>query len=121
MRFYAPGNGMANSDDRLMSGDPDGQPYGGTCPACKREYRRALTFTDDDGVIRGEVAGDVCITPEFLFAHSEITITAPDDEFPTRRVGAMGSRREEPVEPTAIASVWSSDGEDGFVIDDASE
>lgn len=106
---------MVDSDDRIMTGEADGQPYGGTCPACKREYQRALTFTDGNGVIRGEISGDVCLTPEYLFAHSEITITAPDGEFPTRTVGAMGNRKEVPVEPTAMTSVWSSGGEDGIV------
>jgi len=111
--------------DRIMTGDADERPHGGTCPACKREYRRAITFTDD-GVIRGELAGDVCITPEYLFAHSAITVADPDDDFPTREVGAMGNRREESVEPTAVADVWVSadpddpDG-DGFVFPDAGE
>jgi hypothetical protein len=112
---------MDDSDERIMTGDAEGQPHGGTCPACKRAYQRALTFTDGDGVIRGEITGDVCITPDYLFAHSEITITAPDDEFPTRRIGAMGNRKEVSVEPTAVTGVWASDDKDGFVIDDASE
>jgi len=109
---------MSDSDERLMTGDAEGQPYGGTCPACKREYQRALTFTDGNGVIRGDLSGDVCITPEYLFAHSEIAISAPDDDFPTREIGAMGNRKEVPVEPTAVSSVWSSDDEDGFVFPD---
>jgi len=102
---------MTDSDGRIMAGDADGRPYGGTCPACKREYRRALTFTGTDGVIRGEISGDVCITPEYLFAHSDITISAPDDDFPTREVGAMGNRKEVPVDPTDVSGVWSSDDE----------
>ncbi|QGX95861.1 hypothetical protein EI982_14260 [Haloplanus rallus] len=111
--------------DRIMSGGPGERPYGGTCPACKREYRRAITFTGD-GVIRGELTGDVCITPEFLFAHSEITVAEPDDDFPTKEVGGMGNRREIPVEPTAVTDVWvSADSagseDDGFVFPDADE
>lgn len=110
---------MADSDDRIMAGETEGQPYGGTCPACKREYRRALAFTGADGVIRGEISGDVCITPEYLFAHSEITVSAPDDDFPTRTVGAMGNRKEVPTDPTEVSGVWSSDDEEGFVVADA--
>jgi len=109
---------MVDSDDRVMAGEAEGQPNGGTCPACKREYRRALAFTDAGGVIRGEISGDVCITPEYLFAHSEITVSAPDDDFPTRTVGAMGNRKEVPVDPTDVSGVWSSDDEDGFVFPD---
>ncbi len=112
---------MADSAEGIMTDDAEGQPYGGTCPACKREYQRALTFTDQNGVIRGEITGDICITPDYLFAHSEITVAAPDDEFPTRQVGAMGNRKEVPIEPTKVESVWSSDDEDGFVFDDAPE
>jgi hypothetical protein len=33
----------------------------------------------------------------------------------------MGNRKEVPVEPTAVTGVWSSDDENGFVTDDASE
>lgn len=106
---------MADSDDRIMAGDADGQPYGSTCPACQRAYRRALTFSDIDGVIRGELSGDVCITAEYLFAHSEMVVSAPADDFPTREVGAMGNRKEVPVDPTEVSGVRSSDGEDGFV------
>jgi len=109
---------MVDSDDGVMTGDTAERSHGGTCPACNREYRRALAFTDTDGVIRGELAGDVCITPEYLFAHSEITVSPPDDDFPTREVGAMGNRREVPVEPTAVSGVSSSDI---FVFPDASE
>jgi len=105
---------MADSDERIMTGDADGQPHGGTCPACGREYQRALTFTDDDSVIRGEITGDICLTPNYLFAHSEITITPPDDEFPTRKIGAMGNRKEVRIDPTAVSGVWSSADEDGF-------
>lgn len=107
---------MTDADDRVMTGDDEGRPSGGTCPACKREYRRALTFTDSDGVIRGEISGDICLTPDYLFAHSEITVSPPDDEFPTREIGAMGNRREVPVDPTAVSGVWSSDDEDGVVL-----
>jgi hypothetical protein len=110
---------MVDSNDRIMAGEADGQPYGGTCPACKREYRRALTFTDTDGVIRGEISGDICITSEYLFAHSEITVSPPDDDFPTREVGAMGNRKEVPIDPTDVSGVWSSDDEEGFVYPDA--
>jgi len=110
---------MVDSDDRIMAGEADEQPNAGTCPACQREYRRALTFTDADGVIRGEISGDVCITPEYLFAHSEITVSPPDDDFPTREVGAMGNRKEVPIDPTDVSGVWSSDGEDAFVYPDA--
>jgi len=109
---------MTDADGRVMTGNDEGQPHGGTCPACKREYQRALTFTDGDGVIRGEISGDVCLTPDYLFAHSEITISAPDDDFPTRKIGAMGNRREVPIDSTAVSDVWSSDGEDGFVFPD---
>jgi hypothetical protein len=109
---------MTDADDRVMTGDDEGRPYGGTCPACKREYRRALTFTDSDGVIRGEISGDICLTPDYLFAHSEITVSPPDDEFPTREIGAMGNRKEVPVDPTAVSGVWSSDDEDGVVLRD---
>jgi len=109
---------MTDADDRVMTGDDEGQPYGGTCPACKREYQRALTFTDGDGVIRGEISGDICLTPDYLFAHSAITISAPDDDFPTREIGAMGNRREVPIDSTAVSGVWSSDEEDGFVFPD---
>jgi len=105
---------MADRDDRMMSGDATDRPNGGTCPACKRDYERALAFTDADGVIRGEISGDFCLTPAYLFAHSPITISAPDDEFPTRTIGAMGNRKEVPVDPTAVSGVWSSDDEDGF-------
>jgi len=109
---------MTDSDDRIMAGEAAGQPYGGTCPACQREYRRALTFTDAKGVLRGEISGDICITPGYLFAHSEITVSAPDDDFPTREIGAMGNRREVPIEPTDVSGVWSSDGENGVVFPD---
>jgi|GEM_PF-2336062 len=109
---------MADTDDHVMTGTAEGQPYGGTCPACKREYQRALTFTDEDAVIRGELSGDICITPDYLYAHSEIEISAPDDDFPTRQIGAMGNRKEVPVEPTAVSGVWSSDDEDGFLFPD---
>jgi hypothetical protein len=109
---------MANPDDRIMAGDAEGQLRGGTCPACNRPYRRALAFTGADGVIRGEISGDVCITPTYLFAHSEITVAAPDDDFPTQEVGAMGNRREVPVDPTEVSDVRSSDDEDGFVFPD---
>jgi hypothetical protein len=109
---------MVDADDRIMTGTADGQPHGGTCPACKRDYRRALTFTDD-GVIRGEISGDVCITPEYLFAHSEITVSAPDDDFPTRKIGAMGNRKEVPIDPTEVSGVWSSDDEEGFALPDS--
>jgi hypothetical protein len=111
--------------DRIMTGDADERPYGGTCPACNREYRRAITFTGD-GVIRGNLSGDVCLTPEYLFAHSELTVAAPDDDFPTKEVGAMGNRREVPIEKTEVADVWVSedptdpDGE-GFVFPDADD
>jgi hypothetical protein len=94
--------------DRIMTGDADERPYGGTCPACERKYRRAITFTGD-GVIRGDLSGDMCITPEYLFAHSELTVAAPDDDFPTKEVGAMGNRREVSIEKTEVAAVWVSD------------
>jgi hypothetical protein len=112
---------MSDSDGRIMTGDADELPYGGTCPACKREYEHALTFTDADGVIRGEVSADICITPEYLFVHSELTVAPPDDDFPTREVGAMGNRREVPVDPTAVSGVWSSAEGDGVVFADESE
>ncbi|WP_248895499.1 hypothetical protein [Haloplanus halobius] len=98
-------------DERIMTGDPDEQPHGGTCPACKRPYRQAITFTGD-GVIRGDISGDMCITPQYLFAHSAIEIAEPDEEFPTKEVGAMGRRREVPVEKTEVGEVWVSDGEE---------
>ncbi|MFB6101946.1 MAG: hypothetical protein ABEJ73_05215 [Haloplanus sp.] len=113
---------MADSDDRIMAGESRERSHDGTCPACKREYRRAITFTGD-GVIRGDISGDLCITPRYLFVHSEVTISEPDDDFPTKEVGAMGNRREVPVEKTAVSEVWSSDGapDGGFVFPDADE
>lgn len=107
--------------DRIMAGDSEERPYGGTCPACERSYRRAITFTGD-GVIRGEISGDICLTPEYLFAHSEIEVAEPDEEFPTKEVGAMGNRREVSIDKTEISNVWVSDApeapEDGFVFPD---
>lgn len=113
---------MTDRDDRVMSGDPDARPYGGTCPACKREYRHAITFTRD-GTIRGDLSGDICITPDYLFAHSEITVADPDDDFPTKEVGGMGNRREVPVEKTEVSGVWVSDDDeaDPFVLPDDDE
>lgn len=102
---------MDDTDGRVMAGDADEHPYGGTCPACKRDYRRALTFTDASGVLRGDISGDICLTPEYLFVHSELTISAPDDEFPTQTVGAMGNRKEVTVDSTAVSEVWASDGD----------
>ncbi|SEA35626.1 hypothetical protein SAMN04488065_2798 [Haloplanus vescus] len=102
---------MGDTDGPIMSGDADGHPNGGTCPACKREYERALAFTDATGVLRGEISGDFCLTPEYLFVHSALTISAPDDDFPTRTIGAMGNRKEVPVDPTAVSDVWASDGD----------
>ena len=91
-------------DDRVMSGESIDRPHDGTCPACKREYRHAITFSQD-GVLRGNLSGDVCITPEHLFAHSEITVSEPDGDFPTKEIGGMGNRREVPLERTEVSGV----------------
>lgn len=65
-----------------------------------------------DGVVRGHLSGDVCITPDLLFAHSEIAVAEPDGEFPTKEVGGMGNRREVPVETTDVSGVEvAGDGE----------
>lgn len=116
---------MTDSDGRIMASDAEARPYGGTCPACKREYRRAITFTGD-GVIRGDLSGDVCITPDYLFAHSDLTVAEPDDDFPTKEVGAMGNRREVPVEKTEVTGVRVFEGPDdpdgdGIVFPDADD
>ncbi|WP_251328007.1 hypothetical protein [Haloplanus pelagicus] len=116
---------MTDSDGRIMASDAEARPYGGTCPACKREYRRAITFTGDS-VIRGDLSGDVCITPDYLFAHSDLTVAEPDDDFPTKEVGAMGNRREVPVEKTEVTGVRVFEGPDdpdgdGIVFPDADD
>ncbi|WP_299332205.1 hypothetical protein [Haloplanus sp.] len=99
-------------DERVMSGEPTDRPYGGTCPACKRDYRRAITLTPD-GVLRGDLSGDVCITPDYLFAHSEITVSDPDGDFPTKEVGGMGNRVEVPIDRTEVSGVRISGDDTG--------
>jgi hypothetical protein len=94
--------------------DDANRSAGATCPACKREYRRAIPLTADT-VIRGHLSGDVCLTADYLVAHGDVVVEAPDDEFPTRTVGAMGNRREEPVAPTEVSGVEA----DVFVFPDA--
>jgi hypothetical protein len=102
-------------DDHVMSGESTDYPHGGTCPACKREYRHAITFSQN-GVLRGNLSGDVCITPDYLFAHSEITVAEPDGDFPTKEVGGMGNRREVPVDRTEVSGVRIS-GDDADATD----
>jgi hypothetical protein len=106
---------MDETDDRdTPPSTPD--PESATCPACHREYRCAVALADD-GVIRGLISGDVCLTSEHLFVHSTLTVDEPDDEFPTKEVGAMGNRREVPVEPRAVSGVCG-DGDDWYVMPD---
>lgn len=76
----------------------DIRPNGGRCPFCKRDYRYVLTLTSSNSVVRGQIAGDVCIGQQMMFLHSELTIDAP----PQLEDKDLANR--------AVSGVWSSDG-----------
>lgn len=62
-----------------MASEMEERPNGGVCPHCGREYRFAAAFTGN-GAIRGKLEGDVCISPEMMFLHSELTIETPEED-----------------------------------------
>jgi len=95
----------------------DSRPYGGICPHCGREYRFAVAFMDD-GAIRGKLEGDVCISPEMMFLHSELTIkTQPKENtapYYGREVSDIWlSAPAEGIDGVGIKLPKDSDAEDG--------
>jgi len=73
-------------------------PYDGVCPECRREYHAVLSFTNTGGVIRGNITGDVCITPDEIFTHGELEIAEQKTGIPMANSAVECVRADYPLE-----------------------